>query len=314
MSTPAIETSGLTKIYRDVRAISDLKLSVPRGSVYGFLGRNSAGKTTTIKILLGLARATSGSARVLGLDAVRDNLAILERTAFVGEHKNLMERMTAAELVRFNKGFYPKWNDAVVERCARRLEIPMNQPFRKLSKGTRAKVWLMLSVAQAPDLMLLDEPTSGLDPVVKDEFLKLLVEEHTAEGRTVFFSSHDLAEIEQVADRIGILHEGKLLLDASLEDMRENFRLVIAAGANLPPAASVPMASYRSEGAFCRYVLTRDSQQFVAALEAQGATVTANTSIGLREVFLELARNEEEPCISGNAGATIAPRSLSFSR
>ncbi len=187
MTTPAIETHGLSKSYRKQNAVYDLNLKVPSGSVYGFLGRNGAGKTTTLKMLLGLARPTGGSARVLGYDIQRDNLAILERTAFVGEHKNLYENMTPAELAYFTSGFYPKWSEETLQRCARKMEIPMNRKFSKLSKGNRAKVWLLLALAQNADLLLLDEPTSGLDPVVKDDFLKLLVEEHAAEGRTVFF-------------------------------------------------------------------------------------------------------------------------------
>ena len=310
MSTPAIEANGLTKTYRGLNAVYDLKLSVPTGSVYGFLGRNGAGKTTTIKMLLGLARPTAGSARVLGLDIVRDNLAILQRTAFVGEHKVLYEKLTPAELVRFTKGFYQQWDDDAVTRCARKMEIPMNRRFAKLSKGTRAKVWLLLALAQRADLLILDEPTSGLDPVVKDDFLRLLVEEHASEGRTVFFSSHDLSEIEQVADRVGILSGGSLLLDAALEDVRANFRLIIAAGTNLPRERAQNVASLRADGQFVRYLLSRDAAPFAAALESQGAAVTANTAVSLREVFLELVRKEEELCISGNAGVTPAAHSL----
>lgn len=312
MNTPAIETMGLTKTYRNLNAVYDLKLTVPVGSVYGFVGRNGAGKTTTIKMLLGLARPTGGSARVLGLDIARDTVAILERTAFVGEHKTLYEDMTPAELVRFTRGFYPRWSDAAVQRCARKMEIPMKQRFKKLSKGTRAKVWLLLALAQNADLLILDEPTSGLDPVVKDEFLKLLVEEHAAEDRTVFFSSHDLSEIEQVADRVGILSGGSLLLSAELDDLRDNYRLVIASGANLPQQRTGNVAAVRTDGQFCRYLVTREARQFVAGLEQQGATITTQSSVSLREVFLELLRKEEEPCTSGNAGATLAQPSLSF--
>lgn len=309
MNLPAVETMGMTKTYRKINAVYDLNLQVPGGSVYGFLGRNGAGKTTTIKMLLGLARPTGGSGRVLGLDIGRDTVKILERTAFVGEQKQLYEYMTPAELVWFTKGFYPRWSDAKAERCARRMEIPMNQRFAKLSKGTRAKVWLLLALAQNADLMILDEPTSGLDPVVKDEFLKLLVEEHAAEGRTVFFSSHDLSEIEHVADRVGILSGGSLLLDLALDDLREHCRLVIASGENLPKKRDGQIASVRAEGQFCRYLVTQDAEQFAAGLEQQGATVTSQAAASLRDVFLELHRKEEEPCISGNAGGTLEPLS-----
>jgi len=311
MTTPAIETLGLTKTYQRSNAVYDLNLTVPRGSVYGFLGRNGAGKTTTIKMLLGLVRPTGGAARVLGLDIAKDCIAILERTSFVGEHKTLYDEMTLSEMMRFTRGFYPRWSDAIAQRCAQKMEVPMNQRFKKLSKGTRAKVWLLLALAQSADLLILDEPTSGLDPVVKDDFLKLMVEEHSAEGRTVFFSSHDLSEIEQVADRVGILHGGTLLLDAQMDDVRENFRLVIAAGNHLPRQRSAQIAGVRSDGQFCRYVLRQGGAEFVAHLEQQGAQVTVNAAATLREVFLELARREEEP-LQKDERAPVAAASMSI--
>jgi ABC-2 type transport system ATP-binding protein len=296
-NAPAIEhaiwTDGLRKTYKGLDAVNGLDLRVPRGAIYGFLGRNGAGKTTTIRTLLGLARATAGSAHVLGMDIVRGHLAILERTAFVGEHKILYDNFTTLEMVRFTRAFYPQWSHEMVERCAQRLELPVQQRFAKLSKGNRAKVWLLLALAQNADLLILDEPTTGLDPVANDGFLKLLVEDHAANGRSVFFSSHNLAEVEHVADWVGIIDQGRMLLEARLEDIRERFRLIIAAGRDLPAHKTEQVAAVAQAGQFIRYVVTRDAEAFASRLRQQGAAVTEVSPLSLREVFLELLRREK---------------------
>jgi ABC-2 type transport system ATP-binding protein len=311
MNDLAISTSGLQKRYGRLMAVNGLNMNVPRGAVYGFLGRNGAGKTTAIKMLMGLARPTSGDARVLGLDIATERIEVLRRVAFVGENKVLYDHLTPAEMLRFTRSFYPRWSDAAAQKCAQRLEIPMQQKFAKLSKGNRAKVWLSLALAQSAELLVLDEPTAGLDPFMNDALLKLLAEDATGEGRTVFFSSHHLAEVEQICDWVGIVDEGRMLLEARLDDIREHSRLVIAAGRDLPSAPAAPVVTITRNGDFSRYLLARDADAFAAGLRAQGAAVTEVTPLSLREVFLELVR-KEELCTSGNAGATPAVPSIAL--
>ena len=310
LSEQAIVTRGLLKRYGKLVAVNGLEMRVPSGSVYGFLGRNGAGKTTTIKLLMGLARPNAGSASVLGFDAARERMEILRRVAFVGENKVLYDQLTPAEMVRFTRSFYPRWSDAAAEQCAQRLEIPMQQRFKNLSKGNRAKVWLLLALGQAAELLVLDEPTVGLDPFMVDALLKILAEDAATGSRTVFFSSHHLAEVEQICDWVGIVDEGRMLLEARLDDIREHFRLVIAAGRDLPAGKLAPVVAAARNGLFSRYVLARDAEGFAAGLRAQGAAVTEVTPLSLREVFIELVR-KEETCTSGNAGVTHAVPSLS---
>ncbi|MGH9650614.1 MAG: ABC transporter ATP-binding protein, partial [Terriglobales bacterium] len=187
MTDTAISSQGLEKFYPEVRAVDGLNLSVPRGAVYGFLGRNGAGKTTTIKTLLGLARPSGGTAQVLGLDIRRDHLAILARTGFVSETKVLFESLTPAQLIRFNRGYFPKWSDALAERYAGLFEIPMKTTFGKLSLGNRTEVCHLLALCQGADLLIMDEPTAGLDPVMTDLLMQVLIEDHVNQGCTVFF-------------------------------------------------------------------------------------------------------------------------------
>jgi ABC-2 type transport system ATP-binding protein len=311
MKDMAIWTENLVKVYSQVKALDQLSMHVPRGGIYGFLGRNGAGKTTTIKILLGLARPTAGQATVLGFRIGREQLAILERTAYVSENKTLYANLTAQQLVRFTRGFYPNWSDEAASKYARSFEVPMDRPFSKLSQGNRTKVYLLLALAQGADLLVLDEPATGLDPVGVDEFLRVLAQDVVSEGRTVLISSHQLSDVEQIADHVGLIDHGRLLLEARLDDIKSQFRLITAAGNALPQTKSAEVVSVASDGNFCKYVVKQNADAFAAELRRQGATVTDVSPLGLREIFLELVR-KEEVCTSGNVGGIAAAVSSSF--
>jgi len=310
MSDMAIWTEKLVKTYPDVRAVDGLNLNVPRGVVYGFLGRNGAGKSSTIRILLGLARPTEGHGTVLGFPIGREQVSILERTAYVSESKTLYGNLTPRELVRFTRGFYPKWSDQAVRKYSQLLEIPMDRPFSKLSQGNRTKVCLLLALSQGADLLILDEPATGLDPVVLDEFLRILVQDVVSEGKTVFISSHQLSDVEQIADWVGLIDNGRLLLEARLDDIKGQFRWVTAAGTGLPakPPDALLVAS---EGNFNKYLVKKNADAFAAELSRQGATIAEVSPLGLREIFLALVR-KEEPCTFGNVGETAAAVSSSL--
>ena len=313
MSEQAIVTENLSKSFGAQVAVSGLNLKIQPGAVYGFLGRNGAGKTTTMRMLLGLLRPTKGSACVLGLDPASeaDLLKILDRVAFVPQRKQLYPWATPAELVRMNRGFFPRWSDEMAGRLAQKLEIPMKTIFKRLSIGNQSKVALLLALAQEAEVLILDEPTAGLDPVMVDEILRMLVEDHISQGRTIFLSSHHLGEVEQVCDWVGILEEGRLLLESRLEDIRQDFRLVIASGEGLPVVPSANVVSATSDGRFRRYVLAREAERFAAELRGQGANILEIAPLGLRELFLHLVRKEDS-CTLGNAGAKPEPVS-SFS-
>lgn len=289
MTELAISTEALAKTYGDIAAVRGLKLNVPRGSIYGFLGRNGAGKTTTIKMLLGLSRPTSGSAHVLGMDVSRERMAILQRTAFVSEKKTLYPALTPSELVRFSRGFYPTWSDSAVEKYARLFEVPMKQKFEKLSNGNQTKVWLLLALAQGADLLILDEPTTALDPITVDQLLRVLAEDR---GCTVFFSSHQLEEVEKIAEYVGVIENGKLMVESRLDDIKSDFRLITAAGNRLPAQTSEQILSVDVEQNFYRYVITKDADGFVARLSGDGATITNVAPLSLREIFLRLVGKE----------------------
>src|SRR6267142_5966892 len=223
-----IETADLRKQYGDVEAVRGLSLKVPVGSICGFLGRNGAGKTTTIKVLLGMARPTSGKARVFGLaaDAQETNVDIRRRTGFVSDDKDLYGYMTVEEMIRFTAAFFPRWRSDLQQRYLRTFELPLDRKVKALSGGMRTKLALLLALCRGAELLILDEPTSGLDPAMVEEVLQAIVSHVAGEALTVFFSSHQIAEVDQIADRISIIDRGRAVVTGALEDLKENFRRI----------------------------------------------------------------------------------------
>jgi ABC-2 type transport system ATP-binding protein len=280
----AIATRGLVKRYRSIDAVNGLNLSVPKGAIYALVGRNGSGKTTTIRMLLDLARPDSGTAHVLGMDSHAERTKVLERVGYVSD-RPLLGGWTGEQLIRFNRGFYPRWSDELATRYVRVFDIPMKQKFRNLSRGNQTKMWLLLALAQQPDVLILDEPTAGLDPVVTDQLLRVLVEDVAAEGRTVFMSSHHLSEVERIADWVGMIDKGKLLLEAPMEELRAKFRRIQVAGvAETAPAAAMRV---RRSGGSTEYVVRDGAEEFVDSLEREGATVLQSSPMNLSEIFLE---------------------------
>jgi ABC-2 type transport system ATP-binding protein len=220
MPEPAIVIEDLTKRFGSREAVRDLSLEVPRGSVFGLLGQNGAGKSTTIKTLLNLYQPTRGRLSVLGLDSGRQSVELRRKVGYLPEEPSCYRWMTVAEAVRFNAAFYPTWDAGLADALLRKLELPRERRLGELSRGMQAKVGLVLALAPRPEVLILDDPTSGLDAVVRREFLEAMIANVQAEGGTVFFSTHLLHEMERVADEVAILHRGRLLVRDSLERLK----------------------------------------------------------------------------------------------
>ena len=194
-----------------------LDLRVGAGRITGFLGRNGAGKSTTIKMLLGMSRPTSGSGRLLGrpIDDARESRETRRHVAYVAEDKQTYAYMTVGQMIAFTRSFYDDWRMDVEARFLKQYDLPIGRKVKALSKGMRTKLALLLALARQPQLLILDEPTEGLDPVSIEELLQSLVAA-AAEGTAVFFSSHQISEVERIADHVCMLDRGRLVLDASL--------------------------------------------------------------------------------------------------
>ena len=208
--TNAIETLNLTRRFGRTEAVKDLQLRVPAGSVFAILGPNGAGKTTTLKLLMNLVRATRGSASVLGVDTRRLGPNEFQRIGYVSENQRLPDWMTPGELFGFCRPFYPTWDDDLRKKLESDLSLSSRAPLRTLSRGTRMKAALLVSLAYRPDLVILDEPFTGLDPVVRDELVRGLLGVSGDRPLTVVVSSHDIDEVERLADWIGFMRDGQL--------------------------------------------------------------------------------------------------------
>jgi ABC-2 type transport system ATP-binding protein len=231
-SSPALLVRGLRKSYGGFEALRGVDLEVRAGEVFGFLGPNGSGKTTTIRCLLDLIRPSAGTLRVLGLDPQADPVAVRAAVGYLPGELRLPDNKTAEAVLRFFnalRGGRADWGH--VRRLAGRLDLDLNTPIKNFSKGNKQKVGLVQALMHKPGLLLLDEPTSGLDPLVQQEVLRLLAEAR-AEGATVFFSSHVLSEVQEVAGRVAILRAGVVvevadtaaLIDRALRRVRVRFR------------------------------------------------------------------------------------------
>ena len=198
---------------------------MPRGAVYGLVGANGAGKTTLIKHVLGLLRAESGSVRVFGLDPVADPVGVLSRIGYLSEENDLPGWMRVDELVRYSRAFYPSWDDAYADELQQTFALDSAAKIKNLSKGQKARAGLVVALAHRPELLVLDEPSSGLDPIVRRDILGAVIRTIADEGRTVFFSSHLLEEVEQVADHVTMINRGETVLSGSLDSIRASHRV-----------------------------------------------------------------------------------------
>jgi ABC-type multidrug transport system ATPase subunit len=293
-----IETANLRKTYDGVEALRGLNLQVPAGSICGFLGRNGAGKTTTIKILLGMARPTSGQVGVFGLPADRPepSVEIRRRTGFVSEDKDLYDGMTVDEMIRYTRAFYPRWRVDLEQRYLRAFDLPADRKVKALSRGMRTKLALLLAFSRGADLLILDEPTSGLDPVVTEEVLQAIVS-HVARAETsVFFSSHQIAEVDQIADHVAIVERGQVAVAGGLDDLRERYcRILLVFDRDAPePALRAPgVVRLRRDGRVLSVLSSAGAAGILDEVRTLGPLSTEVVPVTLKEIFLETVKAED---------------------
>ena len=295
----AIETTDLRKRYEDgVEALRGLSLQVPAGSIFGFLGRNGAGKTTTIKMLLGMVRPTSGRAEVLGLDGAtaHGSVAIRRRTGFVSEDKDLIDYMTVDDIIRFTVSFYPRWRRDLERQYLDRFGLSPHQTIKTLSRGARTRLALLLALCRGAELLVLDEPTSGLDPVATEDLLQALVAHVASEGMTVFFSSHQIAEVEQIADRVAVIDRGRIVVSGALDDLRTRYRrlqFVFDGDAPLPAFHAPGVVHVRREGRVLMVLSSAGADAIREEARALNPVSVDVMPVTLREIFLETVAAEK---------------------
>src|SRR5215469_2085958 len=287
-----VETRDLTKRFGNNYALSGLTMTVPRGHIVGFLGRHGSGKTTTIKILLDVIRRTSGEATVLGEPT--GSVAVRRRIGFLGEDERLYSYMTVREIIAFTRPFFPAWRLETETRLLMDFELPLNHKIGALSKGMRTKLGLLLNLCRHAELLILDEPSEGLDPVMTEQMLQSLVRQ-VADGTTVFFSSHQVSEVEQIADHIIAIEKGRAIIEGSLDHLRQRFRRINLVFDDPPPAEA-----FRREGAdrvtmqgrTISILASRNVDEIVALGPMLAAKSVDVQSVGLKELFLEKVKED----------------------
>ena len=295
-----IETHGLVKHYRSTVAVDGLDLAVPEGRISGFLGLNGSGKTTTIKLLLGLVRPTAGEGLVFGKPVLDESssIAIRRRLGYVSEDKRLYPFMTAEQILDFTRPLFPRWSRDREQELVAAFRLPLHQKFKTFSKGMRTKLALVLALARRPELLILDEPSEGLDPAATEQMLGAIVGA-AAEGASVFFSSHQISEVERIADHVFVVHKGRLALEGSLEELRKNFRRMSFAFPGRAPVEQMRLPGVRNthvDGHVLSLIADGNLEEIACRANALGAISTDTQPVSLRELFLDtVAGGEEEP-------------------
>jgi ABC-2 type transport system ATP-binding protein len=287
-----IVTHRLTKYYDRRRVVDALDLHVAQGRVYGLLGRNGAGKSTVIKMLLGMVHPDYGRAEVLGEDALQLRPATRARIAYLAEGHPLYRWMTVGEAVRFARAFYPNWNGRLLDQILDHFQLSPRARIRRLSNGERAQVSLALAVAADPELLILDDPTLGLDTVVRRDFLESLIQIIQRRGRTILFSSHILGDVERVADRIGVLVDGVLRVDCPTDYFKESIRKIVLEFDRAPPEfpACPGLVSNRQVGHKRELVVVGYSDEHRRAAESLGPRSMDVIELNLEDAFIEYTR------------------------
>ena len=291
---PALQTQNLTRRFGRTEAVRGLTLAIPVGSVCALIGPNGAGKTTTIRLLMNLLLPSAGRSEMLGVDSRRLTAATLARIGYVSEGQVLPEWMSLEQLCAFSAPLYPAWDTALAARLSRQLMVPAGVPVRAMSRGARMKAALMLALAPRPELLVMDEPFSGLDPLMREEVGDAL--RATAGRRTVLLSSHEVEEVERLADWIAVLDNGRLVFAEPLAAMQARFRDVEVAGVEAPALSSLPPSWLAVEvrpGAVRFVDSAFDAASLGAAVERHlpGGRVTSVQPTSLRRAFLALARD-----------------------
>jgi ABC-2 type transport system ATP-binding protein len=284
----AVKLEGVSRRFGAVVAMDEVSLCVPRGSVFGLVGVNGAGKTTLIKHVLGLLAAKEGRVRVFGLDPVADPVGVLSRVGYLAEENDLPGWIRVGELLRYTRAFYPGWNNPYAERLRAQFDLDPTAKVKHLSRGQRARAGLLLALAHRPELLVLDEPSSGLDPIVRRDILGAIIRTISDEGRTVLFSSHLLEEVERVSDHVAMLHEGKVVIASTIDELKRCYRRVtVRFHQPQPSPPSIPGGlAWKGGGREWTTVSNGDLESLRRGAAEAGARIVEETGASLDEIFV----------------------------
>ncbi len=293
LNDDAVQIVRLTKKFGQTTVVDDLSLRVARGSTFGLIGPNGAGKTTTMKMLMGMLRPTSGRATVLGTEVLAEPLVVKQRVGYVPESHHIDRWMRIGEAVGFCRSVYESWNDQTCQEMLKRFELDPDKKVKHLSKGMLVKLSLVLAVSHEPELLLLDEPMAGLDPLAREEFLDGVLRTICERGQTVIFSTHSLDDVQRLADTVGILYEGRLLVHRNIEELLATSKRIRATLTNGSPPKQLPenIVWQRVQGREWVVTVSDFTPETVQRIRAQeGVDHVEVIDMGLEDLFKDFIR------------------------
>lgn len=290
-----IELVGLTKRFGSTLAVDDLSLSVKRGSTFGLIGPNGAGKSTTIRMLMGLLSPTAGSIRVLGRDVSDESQEIRQRVGYVPEMHFMDRWMRVGEIAGFCRSAYTNWNDETCREMLNRFELDPDKKIKHLSKGMLVKLSLVLAVSHEPEMLVLDEPMAGLDPVAREEFLDGVLRTVCDRGQTVLLSTHSLDDIQRVADTVGFLYSGRMLVQRNIEELLAGTKRIRATltSDNRPDKLPENIIWQQVEGRNWQLTITDFKPEIVQEIgAADGVEQVEVIDVGLEDLFKDFVKGQ----------------------
>ena len=290
VSVNALEIRGLRRTFKSFQ-LGPMDLTVPHGSIYGFIGPNGSGKTTTLDLIFGLGVKDAGSISVLGLDHKADERAMKQRAAYVSPDLNYSPWTRVSKIVSFVKGFYPTWDDAYCNRLLGDLQVRPDERIQALSFGSRIKLSLILALSWRPSLLLLDEPTTGLDVISKKQVFTELMAAVSDETRAVLISSHAITDLERIADHVGLIRQGRMVVEGATDEVVDRYRLVDIASAHAESVEREPGVIVQQRDRDRWRILLDQRQVPVERLRAGGLSLLSESTLSLEELVVALGRN-----------------------
>lgn len=292
----AIEIKNLTKVYGKNRGIQDINISVKEGEIYGFIGPNGAGKSTTIKTLLNFIYPTSGEALIFGMDSVKESEKIKDYIGYVPSEVRYYDDVKVKDIIKYAQSFYPKSNKEYVDRICNELELDMNKKMGELSLGNKKKVAIAQSLINNPKLLILDEPTNGLDPLMQKKLFNILIEEKE-KGNTVFLSSHNLVEVQNLCDRVCVIKEGKIVDIIEIEKSKTELKLKVTLSSSDITDDIVLNLSYKildKNGKLYTFIYSKNIDSLVKELANYKIDELLIEKENLEDAFLNYYENNKE--------------------
>lgn len=292
-----IDISRLTRRFGKRNVVDDVSLHCPAGSLTGLIGLNGAGKSTLLRMAVGLIAPSAGSVTLAGLDIRRQPVETKRILGYVPDRPNVYGWMRVGEAIAFARTFYPTWQYAKCDELVQKFRVPLETKVKHLSKGQAAKLQLLLAVCHEPKVLILDEPTSGFDPIVREEFLSSILEIAINRGQTVLFSSHALADVQRMADRVALMHDGKIVLAGATEkilDRVKRIRVVLEEDAAVPPVSANVLRQQRTGREWLLTVDQPEPPQLEQLRDRPGVNRLDVLDMNLDEVFKDVVRGKEE--------------------